>query len=579
MGLTAKKVYAVLNGKIKKLSGDVSGLGTPLFYAGSVATADLLPLLPNAGAVYNIEQKSIYGEAGTNVAWNGTLWDALGPTFDLSLLLTKENAKNLYLQKNQGSENSGKFLVVGEDGNVILSDTQDGGVKTDTTLTKSGEAADAKVVGDKITTLKEDLDKIVEVHNPKNLYDDTKKTDGYRWRANGNKVALANGMYTDYIPVKNGDIVTMSASSVNGQRIAQNWLSIVAFDSSKSFIASKSSDTGANTYTVSDDVSFVVISTYKTVINLQIEVTMDGVFTDYEKYYNPYKSINEEYLSDITKKIDNYFAEKETDFEKLQFENMNLKNRCRSLEDLNKFSWSDFDKGYITLVFDDGSADLGLAYEIAQEYGLTISCAMPPERLTIPLSGSTMTGTVKDACDAIVSSGGEVLTHALSTLNREDVTEQDFYNYFVQNKIDLEKNGYEVNGIITAGAGYVDKSVSLKWARQYYLYSDAEGSGQSFPQYAKNRYLVYANTSTDNTEQIKVRITNANTQKTWLVLCFHVIDNNSPLGTNETKLRELFSLIKLYIEQGTMICTTYKFMYSHFGSTELEKRIKVLENI
>ena len=157
MGLTAKKVYAVLNRKIKKISGDVSSLGTPLFYAGSVTTADLLPVSPKLGAVYNIEQKSIYGESGTNVVWNGVLWDALGPTFDLSLLLTKENAKNLYLQKNQGSENSGKFLVVGEDGNVILSDTQDGGVKTDTTLTKSGEAADAKVVGDKITTLKEDL--------------------------------------------------------------------------------------------------------------------------------------------------------------------------------------------------------------------------------------------------------------------------------------------------------------------------------------------------------------------------------------------------------------------------------------
>lgn len=157
MGLTAKKVYAVLNRKIKKISGDVSSLGTPLFYAGSVTTADLLPVSPKLGAVYNIEQKSIYGESGTNVVWNGVLWDSLGPTFDLSLLLTKENAKNLYLQKNQGSENSGKFLVVGEDGNVILSDTQDGGVKTDTTLTKSGEAADAKVVGDKITTLKKDL--------------------------------------------------------------------------------------------------------------------------------------------------------------------------------------------------------------------------------------------------------------------------------------------------------------------------------------------------------------------------------------------------------------------------------------
>lgn len=155
MGLTAKKVYAVLNRKIKKISGDVSSLGTPLFYAGSVTTADLLPASPKLGAVYNIEQKSIYGESGTNVVWNGVLWDSLGPTFDLSLLLTKENAKNLYLQKNQGSENSGKFLVVGEDGNVILKDAKVVDVEIDTTLTHSGKAADAKVVGDRIKSIED----------------------------------------------------------------------------------------------------------------------------------------------------------------------------------------------------------------------------------------------------------------------------------------------------------------------------------------------------------------------------------------------------------------------------------------
>ena len=33
MGLTAKKVYAVLNGKIEKVSSDVASLGTVLFYA------------------------------------------------------------------------------------------------------------------------------------------------------------------------------------------------------------------------------------------------------------------------------------------------------------------------------------------------------------------------------------------------------------------------------------------------------------------------------------------------------------------------------------------------------------------
>lgn len=172
MGLTAKKVYAVLNGKIKKLSGDVSDLGTPLFYAGSVATGDLLPVSPKLGAVYNIEQKSIYGEAGTNVAWNGTFWDALGSTFDLSLLLTKEEASQKYQPK----------------GNYITdipqaSDTEIGGFKAkirttesveasidkktgrvyvpnnatpvDNTLTKQNQAADAKVVGDRLSSIED----------------------------------------------------------------------------------------------------------------------------------------------------------------------------------------------------------------------------------------------------------------------------------------------------------------------------------------------------------------------------------------------------------------------------------------
>lgn len=233
MGLTAKKVYAVLNRKIKKISGDVSSLGTPLFYAGSVTTADLLPVSPKLGAVYNIEQKSIYGESGTNVVWNGVLWDALGPTFDLSLLLTKENAKNLYLQKNQGSENSGKFLVVGEDGNVIPSDTQDGGVKTDTTLTKSGEAADAKVVGDKITTLKEDLTNlntlvfgdnnpivnVTEIEKKVNWENGYFNTDGSIHEPTGNKE-----MCSSYIQADDYDTISVTCSST-GQG-GSSWVAI-----------------------------------------------------------------------------------------------------------------------------------------------------------------------------------------------------------------------------------------------------------------------------------------------------------------------------------------------------------------
>lgn len=54
------------------------------------------------------------------------------------------------LDKNQGAENAGKALVVGEDGNVIPGEVQGGTVDLDQTLTKSGKAADAKATGDKI---------------------------------------------------------------------------------------------------------------------------------------------------------------------------------------------------------------------------------------------------------------------------------------------------------------------------------------------------------------------------------------------------------------------------------------------
>ena len=413
-----------------------------------------------------------------------------------------------------------------------------------------------------------------------NRFDKTKATNGALNAANGNVInqETATSFVSDFC-----DIATLNTSGkVSVARASRdNWLVLQEYsfyDKDKTFIS------GAYTYTNPLSIpSNAVYIRFQMANSVHVTNTVCNVGTELYKNDYAYSQTNV-VIPTKTSQLENdsnFISEDtmETKIVKLKFENKNLKNRCTSLEDLNKFAWDACDKGYITIIFDDGSADLGKAYEIAQEYGLFISAAVPPERLSLVLSGSTMTGTVKDACDAIVASGGEILAHTLSTLNRDDVTEQDFYNYFVQNKMDLENAGFEVNGIITAGAGYADKTVSLKWARQYYLYSDAEGQGQDFPQYAKSRFLVYANTTTDNTEQIKTRINNANVQKTWLVLGFHVINDTSVLGTSEGKLRELFSLIKSYIDGGTMECVTYKHMYNHFGSTELEQRIIALENV
>lgn len=104
MALTAKKVYAILKRQISNMEAK---LNSPVRYRGTVATADLLPLNPDIGDMYNIESKSIYGEAGMNVAWNGVTWDTMGAPIDMSLYLTKEGADttiqnmvNEYLEKN-----------------------------------------------------------------------------------------------------------------------------------------------------------------------------------------------------------------------------------------------------------------------------------------------------------------------------------------------------------------------------------------------------------------------------------------------------------------------------------------------
>lgn len=104
MALTAKKVYAILKHQISDMEAK---LNSPVRYRGTVSTADLLPLNPDIGDMYNIESKSIYGEAGMNVAWNGVTWDTMGAPIDMSLYLTKEGATttiqnmvNEYLEKN-----------------------------------------------------------------------------------------------------------------------------------------------------------------------------------------------------------------------------------------------------------------------------------------------------------------------------------------------------------------------------------------------------------------------------------------------------------------------------------------------
>lgn len=60
-------------------------------YRGSVTDSSKLPTTgQTTGDVYNIEAASSYGPAGTNVAWDGSKWDALGGMFTINSITNAE---------------------------------------------------------------------------------------------------------------------------------------------------------------------------------------------------------------------------------------------------------------------------------------------------------------------------------------------------------------------------------------------------------------------------------------------------------------------------------------------------------
>lgn len=167
MALTAKKVYAILKRQISDMEAKIK---TPIIYRGTVATADLLPLNPDIGDMYNIESKSVYGEAGMNVAWNGVVWDTMGAPIDMSLYIKSSELSDWVKQQNKPTYTAEEVGALPADTKIpsktsdlqndseFLTKIPDNYLSgTDKTLSVSGKAADAKATGDKITELSADI--------------------------------------------------------------------------------------------------------------------------------------------------------------------------------------------------------------------------------------------------------------------------------------------------------------------------------------------------------------------------------------------------------------------------------------
>lgn len=79
----------VLGQRVTTLEGKLSSVYS---YKGSKATYAELPSKAAAGDVWNVEEAHDNHPAGTNWAWTGTAWDALGGAIDLSAYYNKTQA-------------------------------------------------------------------------------------------------------------------------------------------------------------------------------------------------------------------------------------------------------------------------------------------------------------------------------------------------------------------------------------------------------------------------------------------------------------------------------------------------------
>ena len=94
---TVNSTINTVSGSMVSLSANVATkLSTVFTYKGSVASCAALPATANTGDTWNVVAASGNTPAGTNWTWNGTAWDPLAGTVDLSAYLTVASATNAF---------------------------------------------------------------------------------------------------------------------------------------------------------------------------------------------------------------------------------------------------------------------------------------------------------------------------------------------------------------------------------------------------------------------------------------------------------------------------------------------------
>ena len=359
-------------------------------------------------------------------------------------------------------------------------------------------------------------------------------------------------LYDGFIEVEEGSVYS-STLYIAGNRKDDFIGQIYGYNSNKEYVKMLTVNGGDGMTTIPVGVKYINFRFNSKYSNEAYFGIGNFAPSTFEEYYNK-KTIKEEFVNQ--------------DIDKIKFENKNLINRCNKLESLIEFDFKDFNKGYVTFVFDDGNNDIDLLLKIFNEYDYPLNLAVPFQKLNNITTGTGENKTVREVCKDVETYGGEILVHNLNTVNKNNQYDYNYmYNMFAEQKYKMINEGFNIRGIILSGGSdaIAGNSTTESWCKKYYDYSDAYGT--------KAPYLNIRKRLMDSVETDKIAIDNAEKNKTWISFVAHTIDGTEGC-LNETTIREILS----YCKTKNIEVTTYSYIYDNFSSTNLEKRLIALEN-
>lgn len=162
-------------------------------------------------------------------------------------------------------------------------------VNVDKTLTQDGYAADAKVTGDAVSSLKGDLEDIAKSITSKNLLNPNRVTIGKRMYVDGSVHELDSDFYTDFIPVKPNQHIYSSYLNDTGNFVRSQMRHVCAYDANKTVLPLKGQSNIGYDYLVPDGVAHIVVTFTENndIDHRQLEVSDSGI-TSFEKWFAPY---------------------------------------------------------------------------------------------------------------------------------------------------------------------------------------------------------------------------------------------------------------------------------------------------